>query len=60
LTGEDVDKELFIKAFAVYLAQSPEDPEKAAAEAKAATRIAFAKWTEEEPRETPRKEKKPA
>ena len=45
---------IFVTAFGVYLKENPSDPEKAAALAKTATKIAMNKWHEEEKKEGPK------
>lgn len=45
------EQQIYAHAFAVYLKESPADPQKAAEQAKAATRIAVAEWLREPKKE---------
>ena len=45
------ETQIYPQAFAVYLKESPADPEKAAQQAKEATRIALAVWHQEPKKE---------
>lgn len=46
---------IFAACLGVYLAKYPENPERAAVEAKVATKAAMAEWLKEEKKKTPQK-----